>query len=289
MLEALGFFALMEAAGLAAAPLAALVLGRLPGAGLGFAKVLGVLLVGWLAWMAASIGLADYGPLSIVAAFAVVAAMGALAGWRLRQLGRRLRAGGEEPPRGRFARWRRSRLAAQALPADDPVRLRLWAGSEAVFAVAFAVMALLIAFASLLAVAFKLDRTQHFVTVAAPAAAVPARAAAPPLARNVDVTLAQFAVTPSDTAAAAGKVTFRVHNAGTIVHEFVVIRTPRPAADLPLRDGRADESGNVGETGDLRPGTTKSVTLKLSTGHYALICNLPGHYVAGQHTDFAVR
>ena len=153
----------------------------------------------------------------------------------------------------------------------------------------FAVMALLIAFASLLAVAFKLDRKQHFVTVAAPAAAVPARAAAPPLARNVDVTLAQFAVTPSDTAAAAGKVTFRVHNAGTIVHEFVVIRTPRPAADLPLRDGRADESGNVGETGDLRPGTTKSVTLKLSTGHYALICNLPGHYVAGQHTDFAVR
>ena len=52
MLEALGFFALMEAAGLAAAPLAALVLGRLPGAGLGFAKVLGVLLVGWLVWMA---------------------------------------------------------------------------------------------------------------------------------------------------------------------------------------------------------------------------------------------
>jgi YYY domain-containing protein len=147
MLEALGFFALMEAAGLAAAPLAALVLGRLPGAGLGFAKVLGVLLVGWLAWMAASIGLADYGPLSIVAAFAVVAAMGALAGWRLRQLGRRLRAGGEEPPRGRFARWRRSRLAAQALPADDPVRLRLWAGSEAVFAVTFAAMALLVAYA----------------------------------------------------------------------------------------------------------------------------------------------
>src|SRR5215208_3890824 len=146
MLDALGFFALLEAAGLAAAPLAALVLGRLPGAGLGFAKVLGVLLVGWLAWMAASIGLADYGPLSIVAAFAVVAAMGALAGWRLRQLGRRLRAGGEEP-RGRFARWRRSRLAARALPADDPVRLRLWAGSEAVFAVTFAAMALLVAYA----------------------------------------------------------------------------------------------------------------------------------------------
>ena len=138
MLEAFGFFVLMEAVGLAAAPLAALVLGRLPGAGLGFAKVLGVLLVGWLVWMAGSTGVADYGPLTILGAFLVVAALGALAAWRLRGLARRLREGGEEPPRGRLARWRRSRLAAQALPAEDPVRLRLWAGSEAVFAVSFA-------------------------------------------------------------------------------------------------------------------------------------------------------
>jgi YYY domain-containing protein len=147
MLEALGFFALMEAAGLAAAPLAALVLGRLPGAGLGFAKVLGVLLVGWLVWMAGSLGVVGYGPGTIAGAFAVVAALGALAGLRLRQLGRRLAEHGDEAPSGRFSRWRRTRLATRALPADDPARLRLWAGSEAVFAVAFAAMALLIAYA----------------------------------------------------------------------------------------------------------------------------------------------
>src|SRR5215207_9673491 len=127
MLEALGFFALMEAAGLAAAPLAALVLGRLPGAGLGFAKVLGILLIGWLAWMAVSIGVAGYGPWTILGAFLVVAAAGALAAWRLRRLTRVLRgAGGDGPARGRLTRRRRSRLAARALPADDPVRLRLW-------------------------------------------------------------------------------------------------------------------------------------------------------------------
>ena len=45
MLEALGFFALAEVVGLAAAPLAGLAFGRLPGAGLGFAKPLGLLLV----------------------------------------------------------------------------------------------------------------------------------------------------------------------------------------------------------------------------------------------------
>ena len=74
-----------------------------------------------------------------------MAAAGALAAWRLRRLSQRLRDRPE--PRGRLARWRRSRLAAQALPAEDPVRLRLWAGSEAVFVVAFAAMALLTAFA----------------------------------------------------------------------------------------------------------------------------------------------
>src|SRR5215211_123841 len=147
MLDALGFFALLEAAGLAAAPLAALVLGRLPGAGLGFAKVLGVLLVGWLAWMATSIGLVGYGPGRIAGAFAVVALLGALAALRLRRLGRRLAERGDEDPGGRFSRWRRTRLAARALPADDPARLRLWAGSEAVSVVAFAAMALLIAYA----------------------------------------------------------------------------------------------------------------------------------------------
>ena len=46
---------MIEVVGLLAAPLAALVLGRLPGAGLGFAKVLGLLLVTWLIWMAASL------------------------------------------------------------------------------------------------------------------------------------------------------------------------------------------------------------------------------------------
>ena len=51
----LGLFLLIEVVGLLAAPLAALVLGRLPGAGLGFAKVLGLLLVTWLVWMAGAL------------------------------------------------------------------------------------------------------------------------------------------------------------------------------------------------------------------------------------------
>jgi|1185.fasta_scaffold52856_2 uncharacterized cupredoxin-like copper-binding protein len=123
------------------------------------------------------------------------------------------------------------------------------------------------------------------VKAPAPAAAKPA---APAAAAKIGVALRDFTVTPAPTAGLAGKVTFRVHNAGAVKHEFVVIRTNKPAADL-LKGSEANEAGNVGEIGDLQPGATKSLRLDLKAGHYALICNLPGHYAAGQRADFVVK
>jgi uncharacterized cupredoxin-like copper-binding protein len=90
------------------------------------------------------------------------------------------------------------------------------------------------------------------------------------------------------TTVAHGKVTFNVTNVGSITHEFVVISTDRPANGLGTGQ-RVPENGNVGETGDVPVGQRKSVSLKLKPGHYALICNIPGHYSAGMHTDFTVR
>jgi uncharacterized cupredoxin-like copper-binding protein len=119
--------------------------------------------------------------------------------------------------------------------------------------------------------------------------AKPAAAAAPALGHSVTATLKEFTVNPSARQAAAGRVTFHVSNTGTATHEFVVLRTRFPAGAIPLKNGRADESGNVGETGDLAVGKAKTITLNLTPGHYALICNLPGHYQAGQHIDFTVR
>ena len=69
---------------------------------------------------------------------------------------------------------------------------------------------------------------------------------------------------------------------------MVVLRTPKAAGSL-LSGAEADESGNVGETGDLAPGQSKTVSVTLKKGHYVLLCNLPGHYKAGQHTDFTVQ
>ena len=35
----------------------------------------------------------------------------------------------------------------------------------------------------------------------------------------------------------------------------------------------------------IRPGSSGWVTLTLAPGHYELVCNLPGHYAAGMHTE----
>jgi YYY domain-containing protein len=118
VLDALGFFALVEVIGLAAVPLAALAFGRLPGAGLGFAKPVGLLLVTWAVWMTASVTPLRYGTGMVIGALVVLAVAGVVAAARLR------------------AGW----------AADDPARRSLWLGSEAVFAVTFAAAALLVAY-----------------------------------------------------------------------------------------------------------------------------------------------
>ena len=104
----------------------------------------------------------------------------------------------------------------------------------------------------------------------------------------VPVRVNEFNLLPRTQAAPAGKVVFVLKNTGKMTHEFVVVGTSKPAGSL-LKDGEADETGAVGEVAELKPGQTKTLTLTLKKGHYALICNLPGHYQAGQFADFYVR
>ena len=50
-----------------------------------------------------------------------------------------------------------------------------------------------------------------------------------------------------------------------------------------------DETGNVGETGDMRIGESKTFTVTLSAGRYLLMCNEIGHYGSGIHMAFTVN
>ena len=107
----------------------------------------------------------------------------------------------------------------------------------------------------------------------------------------------QMAITLGQSFAPTGKVSFLVTNSGTVTHEFVVLQTDTPAAGYPIVsfEGEAnrineDAKGttNVGETGDMEPGAVMMLTLDLASAHYAVVCNLVGHYAAGMHEDFWV-
>ena len=92
-----------------------------------------------------------------------------------------------------------------------------------------------------------------------------------------------------------GKVSFVVTNDGTETHEFVVLQSKTLAADFPVvsfegEKNRINEDAkgvtNVGETGDMAPGSSKVLTIDMKAGHYAVVCNLVGHYAMGMHQDF---
>src|SRR4051794_25931130 len=107
----------------------------------------------------------------------------------------------------------------------------------------FAVVAAVLSLATLIVVATKLQ--SNSTTKAAPAASA-APAVAKPLPATVGVALREYTVSPTSGQARAGKVTFKVRNAGAIKHEFVVVKTTKPAGSL-LKGAEADETGNVGE------------------------------------------
>ena len=104
----------------------------------------------------------------------------------------------------------------------------------------------------------------------------------------VAVQVDEYSVFPATQGAPVGKVRFVVTNVGTIEHEFVVIKTVKPAGNL-LKGNEANEAGAVGELDGVKPGNARVLVLNLKRGHYALLCNLPGHYKTGQFADFYVR
>lgn len=113
---------------------------------------------------------------------------------------------------------------------------------------------------------------------------------------TVNISLVEYKVKPSATSVKAGKVTFKVKNDGTMAHEFLVIKTDLAEDKLPTQakdSSRVDEEGEgvetIGEVPELEPGKSGSVTFDLKPGNYVLLCNVAGHYAAGQHISFKVE
>jgi uncharacterized cupredoxin-like copper-binding protein len=90
----------------------------------------------------------------------------------------------------------------------------------------------------------------------------------------------------------AGTVIFEVTNTADhdMKHELVVLKTDLGDDRLPVKNGQVPENRfkKMGETEDLPPGKSARLTLKLSPGHYVLICNKVGHYSQGMHAALIV-
>ena len=107
---------------------------------------------------------------------------------------------------------------------------------------------------------------------------------------TVSVRLKEFTLSSKPTSVMAGKVTFSVTNTGKLEHEVVVLRTTVAPGKLPVNaSNRVSEKTSVGEAGSVKPGQTKKVTLTLKPGKYVLLCNVAGHYKAGQYAGFVVK
>jgi uncharacterized cupredoxin-like copper-binding protein len=107
----------------------------------------------------------------------------------------------------------------------------------------------------------------------------------------IAVDLKEWAVTPASQTAKAGEVTFNIKNSGTVVHEFVVVKTDKKADTLPVVGSKIDESvlTPVDEVEDIAVGATPSLKVTLAAGHYVLLCNVETHYGLGMRSDFDVN
>lgn len=127
------------------------------------------------------------------------------------------------------------------------------------------------------------DKTQEAATPATPTeAATPAVTAGP-----VQVALDEWTVQPSAAAVKAGNVRFIASNTGKMEHELVVIRTDKDADDLGT-GAKVPETGTIGEIEEFGAGKVEAKTFPLEPGHYALVCNIDGHYAQGMRTNFEV-
>ena len=131
------------------------------------------------------------------------------------------------------------------------------------------------------------------LAVAVSAAGLIASAASPAqtatVGAAVSVSLVEWKLVPGQVTVRAGRVTFVVRNAGTMDHEFVVLRTDRHHHSLKVKGGKAVETGRVGEIPRIPSGTSKRITLKVPPGRYVMLCNMLGHYQAGQYAALRAR
>lgn len=105
------------------------------------------------------------------------------------------------------------------------------------------------------------------------------------------VEMTDFKVVPNVATVRAGETKIGVRNRGSQPHDLVVLRTDLAPDKVPYDAGKAkaDESGLIARTKELRAGGTAAITAALEPGQYVLICNVAGHYGLGMRSALRVE
>lgn len=122
----------------------------------------------------------------------------------------------------------------------------------------------------------------------------------------VEITMTDGAIDVDSSTLTAGLHTFAVTNEGAAEHEVVVLRTDKPADELPVglhgvsielagelilgEDHVASKHGHKpGQVLGLLPGRSQRYQVELKPGSYVVYCQTGSHYLAGERTTFTVE
>jgi plastocyanin len=100
----------------------------------------------------------------------------------------------------------------------------------------------------------------------------PAASVAPAPSGAVAVEATEYRFAPATLSVAAGNVVFWVRNAGTVDHEFELLKGDEVVAKMEAID----------------PGTAKDVPVTLAVGEYTFMCKLSGHDQLGMKGTLTV-
>lgn len=116
-----------------------------------------------------------------------------------------------------------------------------------------------------------------------------------PATTEVAFELDEWVIRPSTLRAPPGTVIFRVRNAGSFPHQFVIARTDLGPGRLPVLPGEegVDESQLeiVGRIEEIAPGETRELILELEPASYVIFDNLSNgdsFYLNGMYTRFTI-
>jgi uncharacterized cupredoxin-like copper-binding protein len=146
---------------------------------------------------------------------------------------------------------------------------------------AFALLALVLAFGAIATAAQAVSRSKDTAKQVSDVARTGA------IGSTANIRLQEFSIAVHPGLVQSGTVKFVVHNAGAMTHELVVFRAPSASA-IPkvtkagersvgaIDEEAVAESDKMGETGDVKAGSTVTKTFDLAPGTYVMFCNIDG-------------